>query len=192
MKKLLLASVLAMSAAAPAAAAPTAFGGNFYEYFGGAFTWDQALAAAAAAAPVAGYTAHLVTITSAAEDAFVQGLSGQNVFWTAGSDADVEGVWKWVAGPDAGLIFFGPGAAPGAYSNWNGGEPNNVGNEDYLHVNQGAGNWNDAPNGFQNGYIVEYSATNAVPEPAAWALMIAGFGLAGSAMRRRSAKVAFV
>ena len=30
---------------------------------------------------------------------------------------------------------------------------------------------------------------NAVPEPAAWALMLTGFGLVGSAMRRR-AKVA--
>lgn len=31
----------------------------------------------------------------------------------------------------------------------------------------------------------------AVPEPASWALMIGGFGLAGAALRRRSAKVAF-
>ncbi len=31
----------------------------------------------------------------------------------------------------------------------------------------------------------------AVPEPASWALMIAGFGLAGGAIRRRAAKVAF-
>jgi hypothetical protein len=27
--------------------------------------------------------------------------------------------------------------------------------------------------------------TEAVPEPAAWALMIAGFGMAGAALRRR-------
>jgi PEP-CTERM motif len=31
----------------------------------------------------------------------------------------------------------------------------------------------------------------AVPEPASWALMIAGFGLVGSAMRRRATKVAY-
>lgn len=34
-------------------------------------------------------------------------------------------------------------------------------------------------------------AAAAVPEPASWALMIAGFGLVGGAMRRRSARVAF-
>lgn len=31
------------------------------------------------------------------------------------------------------------------------------------------------------------SATGAVPEPATWAMMIAGFGIAGAAMRRRNA-----
>jgi hypothetical protein len=32
---------------------------------------------------------------------------------------------------------------------------------------------------------------NAVPEPASWALMIGGFGLAGAALRRRGTQVRF-
>lgn len=41
--------------------------------------------------------------------------------------------------------------------------------------------------------IYDNTLTGAVPEPAAWALMITGFGLAGAAMRRRrtSVKVAY-
>ncbi|WP_375392075.1 PEPxxWA-CTERM sorting domain-containing protein [uncultured Sphingomonas sp.] len=35
------------------------------------------------------------------------------------------------------------------------------------------------------------SATGAVPEPASWAMMIGGFGLAGAAMRRRRTVIAF-
>ena len=35
------------------------------------------------------------------------------------------------------------------------------------------------------------TVTAAVPEPATWAMMIAGFGLVGGAMRRRSTKIAF-
>jgi hypothetical protein len=35
------------------------------------------------------------------------------------------------------------------------------------------------------------SVDNAVPEPATWALMIAGFGLAGASMRRRTSQVRF-
>ena len=38
---------------------------------------------------------------------------------------------------------------------------------------------------------VLFLAPASVPEPATWAMMIAGFGLAGAAYRRRSTKVAF-
>jgi hypothetical protein len=46
-------------------------------------------------------------------------------------------------------------------------------------------------NGFRNDQIADFAPdgqnfnASAAPEPAAWAMMIAGFGLAGSAMRRR-------
>jgi hypothetical protein len=36
---------------------------------------------------------------------------------------------------------------------------------------------------------IKIETVTAVPEPASWAMMIAGFGLAGTAMRRRAAKV---
>ena len=35
---------------------------------------------------------------------------------------------------------------------------------------------------------ITYSAANAVPEPETWALLIAGMGLAGAALRRRNAQ----
>jgi hypothetical protein len=48
-------------------------------------------------------------------------------------------------------------------------------------------------NAFQEGQPVltlDAAPTTAVPEPATWAMMIAGFGLAGSALRRRRAVLA--
>jgi hypothetical protein len=39
--------------------------------------------------------------------------------------------------------------------------------------------------------IIDNINYRAVPEPATWAMMIAGFGLAGAAMRRRSSKVVY-
>ncbi len=64
----------------------------------------------------------------------------------------------------------------------------------------------DAGNGYQYGYAdiagstlfgVRYETTpgvavpfGAVPEPAAWSLMIAGFGLVGSMLRRRTGAIA--
>lgn len=48
-----------------------------------------------------------------------------------------------------------------------------------------------------NGYAFEvddivFTGTSAVPEPAAWAMMIGGFGLVGGAMRRRRSTAATV
>jgi hypothetical protein len=48
----------------------------------------------------------------------------------------------------------------------------------------------DGLNTADNGQIADFapdasSFTASVPEPAAWALMIAGFGLVGAALRRR-------
>ena len=56
--------------------------------------------------------------------------------------------------------------------------------------------------GFENDDFGAYALTitgpgditvggNAVPEPATWAMMIAGFGLAGAAMRRRATRVGY-
>ena len=56
--------------------------------------------------------------------------------------------------------------------------------------------------GTSNGFLLFNSSSNvqfsgvvasvaAVPEPATWAMMIAGFGLAGAALRRRAPKVTY-
>lgn len=49
----------------------------------------------------------------------------------------------------------------------------------------------DDGDGENQSYLVKLSYTGAVPEPASWAMMIAGFGVAGVAMRRRKVAVAF-
>jgi PEP-CTERM motif/Lectin C-type domain len=192
-KKFLLTTASVAAFILPAQAhALTFFGGHGYEFVSDNVSWHQALANSAAATPLAGYTAHLVTITSAAEDAFLKTLTGNAVYvWAAGTDAGLEGTWKWAAGPEAGQTFYvlGATAQPG-FSNWNAGEPNNSGSENYLHFKANAGDWNDIFATFPSGgYVVEYSSNAAVPEPASWALMIAGFGLVGSAMRRRKPSV---
>jgi hypothetical protein len=58
------------------------------------------------------------------------------------------------------------------------------GNTNYASVGNGNGTsiWNN--NGFRG---VTFGDGGSVPEPASWALMIAGFGLTGAALRRRRA-----
>lgn len=43
----------------------------------------------------------------------------------------------------------------------------------------------------QNSFEIDDISGSAVPEPATWAMMIAGFGLAGAAIRRRRSTLAF-
>ncbi len=73
------------------------------------------------------------------------------------------------------------------YANWGAGEPNSFrGEEDALVIKFGQQSaWNDLAFNSGQGYYIEYSATGGVPEPSAWALMIAGFGMAGAMGRRR-------
>jgi hypothetical protein len=63
------------------------------------------------------------------------------------------------------------------YLNINVGWPNGFTNYASVGVNNDISIWNN--NGFRG---VDYGA---VPEPASWAMMITGFGLAGAALRRR-------
>jgi len=74
---------------------------------------------------------HLVTITSAAENTFVFNTWPSG--WIGFTDEVTEGQWRWVTGETV------------TYTNWNGGEPNNAGNEDYAQFVSG-GRWNDLPN----------------------------------------------
>ncbi|WP_254602705.1 PEPxxWA-CTERM sorting domain-containing protein [Sphingomonas bacterium] len=195
----LLASTLALTVApSMATAAPVIFAGNGHSYqvVSGPQDW---IAAEAAAEVLGGY---LATITSAEENAFVASLlptSGTNIRgWLGGSDAQTEGTWQWVVGPEAGQTFYikGGSSQPG-YSNWSaiGGEPNSGGgDEDYAEMfgsadlESGRSTWNDLAEAGTPDIlsIVEFNApAAAVPEPASWAMMIVGVGLIGAGLRDR-------
>jgi hypothetical protein len=83
---------------------------------------------------------HLVTIANSAEQSFVFNTWPSG--WIGFNDEAVEGQWRWVTGE------------PVTYTNWNGGEPNNAGNEDYAQFVTG-GRWNDLPN-VSLPYVIEF------------------------------------
>ncbi|MCA2719621.1 Calx-beta domain-containing protein [Microcystis sp. M169S2] len=121
-------------------------------YLTTATTWTDAQAQAQA---VGG---NLVTINDAAENQFlVNAFGGSELFWIGLNDVAQEGVFKWINGE------------PVTYTNWNSGEPNNYGNEDYVHFNWGSsGRWNDIPNsgygGLHRGIIEVLNGTSAITE----------------------------
>lgn len=85
---------------------------------------------------------HLVTISSAQENSFVNALYNARTVgggwnWLGATDERIEGLWEWVTGEDWG------------YTNWAPGEPNNLYPEHWL-IMYSNGTWNDV---FGSGFI---------------------------------------
>jgi gliding motility-associated-like protein len=141
--------------------------GHYYIYVPNiGITWQNAKTQAESSTYF-GLQGYLVTITSAEENQLVA-EQALGTGWIAGSDEDLEGVWRWKSGPENGVNFFQnlvalwgggyasdplqSGYAP-VYANWNRTgnyyEPNNLGGkENYAHVTASGiglkGSWNDA------------------------------------------------
>ncbi|HOV50656.1 MAG TPA: Ig-like domain-containing protein, partial [Candidatus Cryosericum sp.] len=138
--------------------------GHYYEFVSNpGVSWTSAKSEAANRT-LYGLRGYLATITSSGENAFLtEKVSGSA--WIGASDADQEGVWKWMTGPETGTTL--------SYTNWNSGEPNNSGgNENYAHMmswTSPPGMWNDLPNAggsgqyASTGYMVEYGGMSGDP-----------------------------
>ncbi|MEX0641701.1 MAG: lamin tail domain-containing protein, partial [Pirellulales bacterium] len=105
-----------------------------------------------------GVAGHLATIRSAAENAAVLARGSG---WIGAHDQTTEGNWEWVDAPATAFCVGNGSCSPqnGAYTNWNGGEPNDVNGEDYAQLIAGSGLWNDLPNTSSLPSIVEFDTT---------------------------------
>jgi hypothetical protein len=138
-----------------------------------------------------GLQGHLATITSVAENLFITNSLDSSARWGDGmlfeywlggyqpsGSVEPAGNWKWVTGE----AF--------SYANWAPDEPNNAGDEGYLHfwqnINNDGREWNDIASDFGAwGYVVEFEAPSSnVPIPAAGWLLGSGL-LALIGMRKR-------
>lgn len=146
--------------------------GHFYQFFPQpGISWSSARDAAAAS-QLFGLDGYLATITTVAENTFIlERVSG--TAWLGGTDMGTEGDWRWVTGPEA-LENGGLGRRmDDGFLNWENSEPNNQGNEDFVHMMDWStppGKWNDLPEAggggeyAPTGYIVEYGGQVGDPD----------------------------
>jgi uncharacterized repeat protein (TIGR02543 family) len=133
--------------------------GRFYIVENTSRTWTNARDFAARSYYY-GVQGYLATITSAEENALVTGKLGETG-WIAYSDEITEGRFVWLSGPERASRLVTP--YPFTYTNWNGGEPNNSGNEDYTQLYIGGssnGRWNDLPSTSSLKSVIEYGWGN--------------------------------
>jgi hypothetical protein len=111
------------------------YNGHSYYRSTGAATWTTART------NCANMGGHLVTITTSGEQSFLYALWPSG--WIGLTDEVTEGTWRWVTGETY------------SYTNWNNGEPNNSGNEDYVQFVSN-GRWNDLNNNSNLAYVLEF------------------------------------
>lgn len=130
------------------------FNGHYYKFFSNKMKWHDAKAYCES---IGG---HLVTISSMEENDFVVSICTE-LIQLGLTDEEVEGEWKWVTGE------------PYTFSNFDPGEPNNQGDEDYAYIsNLGHGRWGDGHLARENWAFVcewdsaaELSGTPESPSP---------------------------
>ena len=152
--------------------------GHFYRPISGAVSYTSAKSAAASQT-FKGQQGYLVTITSQDEQNFINANVPVMNIWFALSDVGLEGRWRVDAGPENGNLVWtassnvnnsttGPYSssgttAPGQFSAWAPGEPNNsdgsTGEDHAVTKWNGQNNWNDLRDGNFSGvggYVVEF------------------------------------
>lgn len=117
-------------------------GASRYQIIAGTFTWLEAKADAESRG------GHLATITRQSEWDLIAGLFGNSLLgaFLGGTDAQVEGVWRWVTGE------------PWAFTRWSPGQPDNAGGtQHYLWLHPSGGLlWDDTHNaGLPSFYLLE-------------------------------------
>ncbi|MFY8132472.1 MAG: lectin-like protein, partial [Bacteroidia bacterium] len=108
---------------------PYYYNGHTYFYSQGTTTWTDAHTLCTQMG------GHLATISDVSENNFLfQYTNAIRSGWIGLTDELSEGNYLWVTGE------------PFSFSYWDRGQPDNSGNEDYIHLTNNAGRWNDLPN----------------------------------------------
>ena len=139
--------------------------GKFYRLVTAEVDWDAALAGATSDT-LNGVAGQLVTIQSAYENELVRSAAAPHYgrVWLGASDQVSEGDFYWYEGNQEGERFWTGGSAEnGAYTNFNGANPDNGGGtQHYIRLYTDTGLWDDNSATAIGNYIVEWDASEVL------------------------------
>lgn len=137
---------------------------SFYQYISTDVTWVTAMSSSVSSTLVGlpSVNGHLLTITSALENSYIDTYLGVEDSWLAATDITTEGEWFWVDGPESNTQFWTGGASGSSvnslYSEWAPSEPSNfVSTWDYGVI-LGSGDWLADRNIAPGGFVIEWEA----------------------------------
>lgn len=131
---------------------------SFYMYVDTAMTYSGALNAAGLAL-LDGVAGHLATISSATENAVVQGLLTGNDIWLGANDENGLGNWHWAGGQEDAIGFWSGSDSSGSavnnqYTNWAAGQPQD--DAEHYAAMSTAGTWYDDSGTSTHRYVIEW------------------------------------
>ena len=159
--------------------------GKFYKFFQANESWSDARDLAVSQA-LNGASGQLVTIRSAFENELVHQLIDDES-WLGGTDATVEGEWRWLEDGSESDLFWngnGTGYAPSdVWANWSpggGGQPNGNSSVNYFTVAANNGTWWDKSGSDTHSYVVEWNADDVLDATQAITYLIQSQSVAGA------------
>ena len=122
--------------------------------------------AEAASATLNGVAGELVTITSQAENDFLENMISVRV-WTSGQDLGEDGSWEWTSGIESGITFSNNSgnAINNMYESWDSGQPQV--NTEFNTVLETNGAWHDWSATTSKGYVIEWNADEIIADNSA-------------------------
>ena len=124
--------------------------GNWFKRYNETVRWTEARDICVALG------GHLATISGESENAFVATVNGGNNCWLGGfqrsNSCESNCGWEWVTGE------------PWAWTKWDWGQPDDVGNEDHLQFWSNSDRWNDHRSDVAFGYICEWETGGAASD----------------------------
>lgn len=156
--------------------------GKFYKLVDTAVNWSDAQVTANSTS-LQSITGDLVAIESSFENQFVSNiaLAASGNVWLAGTDEATEGQFRWDSQDgDADVWYSGAAPVNDAYSNFAAGQPDNLGDQDYLQLNGNTGLWQDNSNSDSAAIMIQWDAGEVLAQTQALTYQIASQTVAGA------------